>query len=161
MSTDYYPIQQPDDMPAREREDAMGAYFMMFASLAAGLPLPIINLIAATIYYHINKHKSRFVRFHSLQSLLSQLPVSLLNAGLVVWAITLFKQDFNVDSSFLIYLSIVLLANLVYLGFSIVAAIEARKGRMYYFVFLGRFSYDIVYKVRDEHETMFRNNPPT
>lgn len=161
MSTDYYPIQQPDDMPVREREDAMGAYFMMFASLAAGLPLPIINLIAAIIYYHINKHKSRFVRFHSLQSLLSQLPVSLLNAGLVIWAITLYKQDFNVDYSFLIYLSIVVLANLVYLGFSIVAAIEARKGRMYYFFFLGRFSYDIVYKVKDEHETMFRNNPPT
>ncbi|MER3330225.1 MAG: DUF4870 domain-containing protein, partial [Candidatus Kapaibacterium sp.] len=85
MSTDYYPIQQPEDLPAREREDAMGGYFMMFASLAAGLPLPIINLIAAIIYYHVNKHKSRFVRFHSLQSLLSQLPVSLLNAGLVIW----------------------------------------------------------------------------
>lgn len=161
MSTDYYPIQQPDDMPAREREDAMGAYFMMFASLAAGLPLPIINLIAATIYYHINKHKSRFVRFHSLQSLLSQLPVSLLNAGLVIWAISLFKQDFSIESSFIIYLSIAIIANLVYLGFSIVAAIEARKGRMYYFFFLGKFAYDIVYKVRDDHETLYRNNPPT
>jgi len=161
MSTDYYPLQQPEDMPAREREDAMGAYFMMFASLAAGLPLPIINLIAATIYYHINKHKSRFVRFHSLQSLLSQLPVSLLNAGLVIWGITLFKQDFNIESSFIIYLSIVIIANLVYLGFSIVAAIEARKGRMYYFIFLGQFAYDIVYKVKDDHEAIYRNNPPT
>lgn len=161
MSTDYYPIQQPDDMPAREREDAMGAYFMMFASLAAGLPLPIINLIAATIYYHINKHKSRFVRFHSLQSLLSQLPVSLLNAGLVVWAISFFKYDFNFDNTFLAYVIVVIIANLVYLGFSILAAIKARQGRMYYFLFFGRISYEIVYKVREEHETMFRNNPPT
>lgn len=161
MSTDYYPIQQPDDMPAREREDAMGAYFMMFASLAAGLPLPIINLIAATIYYHINKHKSRFVRFHSLQSLLSQLPVSLLNAGLVVWAISFFKYDFNFNNTFLAYVIVVIIANLVYLGFSILAAIKARQGRMYYFLFFGRFSYEIVYKVREEHETMFRNNPPS
>lgn len=160
MSTEYYQIQQPEDLPAREREDAMGAYFMMFASLAAGLPLPIINLIAAIIYYHVNKHKSRFVRFHSLQSLLSQLPVSLLNAGLVVWAISFFKYDFNFDNTFLAYLIVVLMANLLYLGFSIVAAIKARKGLMYYFIFFGKLSYEIVYKIKEEEEQIYRNNPP-
>lgn len=161
MNTEYYPLQQPDDLPAREREDAMGAYFMMFASLAAGLPLPIVNLIAAIIYYHINKHKSRFVRFHSLQSLLSQLPVSLLNAGLVVWAISLFKYDFKFDNTFLAYLIVVILANLVYLAFSIVAAVKARKGRMYYFLFFGKLSYEIVYKIKDEgEERIFENSPP-
>jgi len=65
----YHPVEQPDEIPIREREDAMGAYLMMFAALAAGLPLPIINLIAALVYFYINKGKSRFVRFHSLQSL--------------------------------------------------------------------------------------------
>ena len=50
----YHPVPQPDDIPVREREDAMGGYLMMFAALAAGLPLPIINLIAAIIYFYIN-----------------------------------------------------------------------------------------------------------
>ncbi|MCH8330385.1 MAG: hypothetical protein IH946_03240, partial [Bacteroidetes bacterium] len=50
----YHPLPQPDDIPTREREDAMGAYLMMFAAVAAGLPLPIINLIAAIIYYYVN-----------------------------------------------------------------------------------------------------------
>lgn len=160
MEAEYYPIQQPDDLPAREREDAMGAYFMMFASLAAGLPLPIINLIAAVIYYHINKHKSRFVRFHSLQSLLSQLPVSLLNAGLIIWALTYLEFDALLDNTFWAFLIVVILANLLYLGFSIVAAIRARNGRMYYFIFFGKFSYEIVYKIKEEEAKIFKNNPP-
>ena len=60
----YHPVEQPDDIPTRDREDAMGAYLMMFAALAAGLPLPIINLIAALIYYFTNRAKSRFIEFH-------------------------------------------------------------------------------------------------
>ncbi|MCH8319303.1 MAG: hypothetical protein IIA88_12580, partial [Bacteroidetes bacterium] len=45
-TTKYLPVPQPDEIPTREKEDAMGAYLMMFAAIAAGLPLPIINLIA-------------------------------------------------------------------------------------------------------------------
>ena len=71
---EYYPLPQPEEIPEREKEDAMGAYLMMFAAVAIGLPLPIINLIASFIYYYINRKKSRFIHFHSLQSLLSQIP---------------------------------------------------------------------------------------
>ncbi len=68
---EYYPIPQPDEISVREKEDAMGAYMMMFASAGIGLPLPIINLIAALIYYYVNKDKGRFVRFNTLQSFFS------------------------------------------------------------------------------------------
>ena len=61
--TAYIEIPQPDALGEREKEDAMGAYFMMFAALASSLPLPIINLIAAIVYYYINRKKSRFVHF--------------------------------------------------------------------------------------------------
>ena len=47
MSRIYAEIPQPEEVSTREREDAMGAYLMIFGALAAGLPLPIINLIAA------------------------------------------------------------------------------------------------------------------
>ena len=47
----YHPVEQPDDISLRDREDAMGGYLMMFAALAAGLPLPIINLIASIVYW--------------------------------------------------------------------------------------------------------------
>lgn len=55
----YVKLPQPQDLSEREKEDAMGAYLMMFAALATSLPLPIINLIAAIVYYYINRKKRK------------------------------------------------------------------------------------------------------
>ena len=51
---------------------------MMFVTAAFGLPLLILNLVAAIIYYIVNRSKGRFVHFHTLQSLYSLIPVNLL-----------------------------------------------------------------------------------
>ena len=32
----YHPLSQPDELTSREKEDAMGAYLMMFASIEIG-----------------------------------------------------------------------------------------------------------------------------
>ena len=146
----FYPIPQPDEIPVREREDAMGAYFMMFATMAIGLPLPILNLVAAIIYLYINKSKSKFVYFHSLQSLLSQIPTTLLNAGAVDWGIWVIFFDAPFDDLFKGYLVMTIIANIIYITYSIIAASKARKGRFYYFVFFGRLSYIASYSVRDK-----------
>jgi hypothetical protein len=53
----YHPVPQPEELSNKEKDDAMGGYLMMFAALAVGLPLPIINLIASIIYYYTNKKK--------------------------------------------------------------------------------------------------------
>ena len=76
-------LPHPHEISKKEKDDAMGAYLMMFAVWAAGLPLPLLNLIAAIIYYFINKKESRFVAFHAYQSLITQVIVSLLNASLI------------------------------------------------------------------------------
>lgn len=166
----YHPVPQPDDIPLREREDAMGGYLMMFAALAAGLPLPIINLIAAIIYFYINKAKSKFVAFHAYQSLISQIPTTLLNAGLVFWTIRLFfyqsvrfNEVFFVGSEYEIYwgyLIMVIIANLLYMIFSLIAAFKARKGQFYYFLFFGKLSYHYAYRIRENNDKEVVNNPP-
>ena len=86
-------IPQPDEVSDREKEDAMGAYFMMFAGLGLGAPLPLINLVASVVYWAIHRRKSRFVAFHSLQSLLEQIPVTLFNAGLIAWLLVILFTD--------------------------------------------------------------------
>ena len=159
----YHPVSQPDEIPLRDKEDAMGAYFMMFASVAVSLPLPTINLIAAIIYYHLNKKKSRFVRFHITQSLFSQLPLTILNAGAVFWAARIFFSHYDFTSdTFWGYIIAVLITNIIYFVFSIVAAVKARKGEYYYFIFFGRYSYEKVYTVRegDDGEKQTVNTPP-
>jgi len=158
---EYLAIPQPDEVSIEEREDAMGGYFMMFASLAVGLPLPIINLIAAIIYYGLNKKKSPFVHFHSLQSLISQIPTSLLNAGLVFWFLRImFYGNQEFDDTFMGYFWTVILANILYFVFSIIAAVRARKGRFFYFVFFGRIAYEMAYIKKDQNDKAAPVNKP-
>jgi uncharacterized membrane protein len=155
----YYPVPQPDQVTRRERDDAMAAYLMMFASFAVGLPLPIINLIAAAIYIFINKG-NRFVRFHSLQSFYSQIPVTLLNSVLWVWVVVyLLIMGYSADDTFWSFLLFVGVVNLLYTIFSIVGAIRAYHGRFYYFIFFGRLAYMQAYK-KDLKKNDIINEPP-
>lgn len=161
MTVDNYEsIPQPDEIDIREKEDAMGAYLMMFAALGAGLPLPILNLIAAIIYYYINKGKSLFVRFHALQSLISQLPTSLLNAVAVFWGLRIIFLDYPFTDVFKGYLWLVGIANLLYVVFSLIGAVKARKGEMYYFILFGRLSYQSVFKKKSFEQNRIVNQPP-
>lgn len=119
----------------------MGAYLMMFAAFAVGLPLPVINLIAALIYYFVNRKKSRFIHFHCLQSFLSQIPTTLLNWGLLYWGLQVYFFHNHLESNFFFaYIVLVIIANLIYVIFSIVAAVKARKGNFYYFIFFGPYA---------------------
>lgn len=149
-SESYYVLPQPHELSEREKEDAMGAYLMMFASLATSLPLPIINLIAAVIYYYINRKKGRFIHFNCLQSLLSQLPTTLVNWGLLYWGLQIFFFDnYELSDYFYAYLGFSIIANLVYFIFSLVAAVRARKGIFMYFIFFGPYAYQKVYARRN------------
>ena len=172
-SAQYYDVEQPEEIPTRDREDAMGAYLMMFGALAAGLPLPIINLIAAIIYYVVNAKKSRFIKFHALQSLLSQAPTTLMNAGLLYWTLhAIFNHGFGkdviidgfpeMDQLYWGYLWTVVAANLLYVIYSIVGAVKARKGQFYYFVFFGKLAYHFAYRVKlsDFEPKQTLNKPP-
>ena len=138
-------IPQPEDIPKRERDDAMGAYLMMFAAWAIGLPLPSINLIAGFIYHFVNRKKSRFVAFHSFQSLITQTILTLFNASLLAYAIhILYSPSLNfsdIQTSCWAYFGFVIVLNLIYTIFSLIAMNYARKGNFYYFWVFGRLSF--------------------
>ncbi|HSV91425.1 MAG TPA: DUF4870 domain-containing protein [Desulfobacterales bacterium] len=158
------PLPQPGDISQREKDDAMASYLMMFASWAVGLPLPLVNLIASVVYYAVNRKASKFVAFHSLQSLLSQVPVSLLNAGIVGWGIGLLVKGDAGDGlwPFLGYVFFAVAVNILYLVFSIVALVQANKGRFSYIPFFGRIAFDRHYgapAVERERPTWV-NRPP-
>ena len=160
---EFYPLPQPSEIPVREKEDAMGAYLMMFAAVAIGLPLPVINLIASTIYYIINRKKSRFIHFHSLQALLSQIPTTLVNWSLVIWAITIFfREDWKLTPEFWGYAIFAGLVTLLYFIVSLIAAFKARQGKMYYFLLFGKLAYETAFKVRtdDDKNSGPVNKPP-
>ncbi len=155
-------LPQPDELPKKIRDDAMGAYLMMFAAAGLGLPLPIIGIIAAVIYHFTNKNKSRFVAFHSLQSLLSQLPVSLMNIGLVIWFLSnIFRENGEFTDYFWYYLAFTAFWNLIYFIFSLIGAVRAYHGRFYYFWFIGPIAFDRYYGSRAKKDPVsYTNTPP-
>ena len=55
----------------------------------------------------------------------------------------------------------VIIANLLYFIFSIIAAVKARKGQFYYFIFFGKLAYQKVYAIKDTAEEIkIVNKPP-
>jgi uncharacterized Tic20 family protein len=152
-------LPRPSDITQREKERAMAAYLTMFATTAFGLPLPFLNLIAAWIYHHYTKRTSPFVSFHSYQSLILQFVISGLNGVVVGWAVySFFTQNFT--ELFFAFLISTGIANLFYLIFSIVAAVKAYKGKMFYFFFFGKVAFIRGYKSYEEKKEMDINKAP-
>ena len=48
-----------------ELEAASNSYLMSLLAVMAGLPFPIINLLATAVFYLANRHRTYFVRWHS------------------------------------------------------------------------------------------------
>jgi uncharacterized membrane protein len=157
-------IPQPDEIPDRQKEDAMGAYLMMFASLALGLPIPLFNLIASVIYFFVNRKSGLFVAFHALQALLTHIPVVLLNAGVIGWLIGILVVSPNTfPPAFFWYLFFSVLANLAYIIWSIVALVHARRGHFIYMPMIGRLCFARYYGPDAEARRAARtwqNRPP-
>jgi uncharacterized membrane protein len=160
LQDNFLPLPQPEEISIREKEDAMGAYFMMFATLAVGLPFPLLNIIAAVIYLLLNKDKSRYVFFHSLQSLYSQIPVSVLNGILVIWLVISLIPHPDFTREFISFAIMCGAVNIVYITFSIIAAVKARRGIFYYFVFFGKIAYRQAYSKKTKEKVMPVNMPP-
>lgn len=151
-------LPNPSEIGHREKERAMAAYLTMFATTAMGLPLPFLNFVAAWVYHHYTKRTSPFVSFHSYQSLILQFIISLLNGAAVVWAIYSLIQG-NFTNLFYSYLIFIAAINLTYFIFSIIAAIKAYQGKMYYFFFFGKIAFIRGYRSYDTQEKAINKAP--
>jgi uncharacterized membrane protein len=155
-------IPQPGDLTEREKEDAMGAYLMMFAAWGAGLPLPLLGLIASLIYFYVNKKTSRFTAFHAYQALLTHIPISTLNAACVIWGFLLFfVEKWHPNRHFWAFCLFCSIWNALYMIFSIIACVKAHKGRFYYCWVFGRLAFATYFSPsRLESKREERNVPP-
>ena len=111
-----------------ELEGASNSYLMSVVFLTFALPLPLINLIATWVFYHANKKNSEYIKWHSIQALLSQVSLFIINTILFVWAVLLFFQVYAIDNYFIAYGITVFLFNTWEFISTIDAAIKTRKG---------------------------------
>ena len=120
-----------------ENERASNSYLMSTIAVIVGLPLPIVNLIATTIFYFNNRSSTYFVRWHCLQALLSQILIVGVNSIGFSWTMTIIFGDNTVSNSYIAYIITIVFFNLVDFFANIYAAIKTRKGNHIVFWFIG------------------------
>lgn len=111
-----------------EAEKASNSYLMSLIALIAGLPLPIINLLATLIFYLGNRKGTFFVRWHCTQALLSQFSLLLMNSVGFWWTMSIVFSPTSISNSFIAYIMVVLIFNLAEFIATIYTAINTRKG---------------------------------
>lgn len=111
-----------------ENEKASNSYLMSLIALVAGIPLPIINLLATVIFYINNRKGTYFVRWHCTQALLSQISLFFINSICFWWTIAVLYTSSEPTVYYFTYLSIILLLNLIEFIATIYTSIQTRKG---------------------------------
>ncbi|WP_137401596.1 DUF4870 domain-containing protein [Echinicola rosea] len=111
-----------------EAEKASNSYLMSLIAVIAGLPLPIINLLATLIFYLGNRKGTYFVRWHCTQALISQFSLFVINTIGFWWTLSLIFKDTELSNSYIGYVIMIVLANLTEFIATIYSAIQIRKG---------------------------------
>ena len=120
-----------------EKEKASNSYLMSLVALIAGLPLPIINLLATFFFFIANRKGSYFVRWHCTQTLLSQFALLGVNSVSFWWTISILFSDEKVSNEYFAYVFTVVLFNILEIISTIYAAIQTRKGKHVDFLLFG------------------------
>jgi hypothetical protein len=116
---------QPSD---HEAEKASNSYLMSLIAIIAGLPLPIINLLATGIFFLGNRKGTYFVRWHCTQALLSQASLLFINSYGFWWTISVLFTETEASNDYIAYLLAALLFNIVEFFATIYTAVQVRKG---------------------------------
>jgi uncharacterized Tic20 family protein len=111
-----------------EAEKASNSYLMSLVALVAGLPLPIVNLLATLFFYLANRKGTYFVRWHCLQALFSQLTLLCMNSVCFWWTIAIIFNGQQPTNYYFGYLFTVIFFNLLEFISTIYSAIQTRKG---------------------------------
>jgi uncharacterized membrane protein len=126
-----------------ELESASNSYLMSLIAIIAGMPLPILNLIASVAFYFGNRNSTHFVRWHCTQALLSQLCVFFVNCIAFWWTISIIFFDDEMTENYIIYIVAAIIFNLIEFIATISTAIDVRKGKHVKWPVLGTLTDDI------------------
>jgi uncharacterized membrane protein len=111
-----------------ELQQASNAYTMALVSVIAGLPLPIVNVIASLIYYATQSKSSYFVRWHCIQAILAQTIMLPFNSLAFGWTLKIIFTSKEPSLWYFTYLFSVVLFNVIEFISVLITAASVRKG---------------------------------
>ncbi len=110
-------------------EKSSNVYLMSLVGVMAGLPLPILNLLATIIFFIGNKKAQPIVKWHCIQGMISQFVLFIFNSVSFWWTISILFYKEEITNNYLSYLIFVIILNVVELTSTIYTAIKVRKGQ--------------------------------
>lgn len=111
-----------------ESERASNSYVMSLVALLAGMPLPIINLLATFFFYIANRKSTYFVRWHCTQALLSQFSLLFMNSAAFWWTVSILFSDEQLSGDYIAYIITVVVFNITEFIATVYTSIQTRKG---------------------------------
>jgi uncharacterized Tic20 family protein len=120
-----------------EAESASNSYLMSLVAVIAGLPLPIVNLLATFFFFVANRKKTFFVRWHCTQALLSQLSLFFMNTVGFWWTISIMFFDESVTNNYIGYMMVIFFFNVAEFIATIYTAVKTRNGKHVEWFFYG------------------------
>jgi len=117
---------RPDDY---ESEKASNSYLMSVVAVMAGLPFPVVNLLATAFFYAANRRARYFVRWHCMQALLSQVAMLAMNGPALYWTLSIVFGGGTVTNLYLSYILTIVFFNLLEFIATVYAAVQTRRGR--------------------------------
>ena len=127
-------LVQPSE---HEAESASNSYLMSLIAVIAGLPFPIINLLATLGFYLANRKATYYVRWHCTQALFSQLSLLLMNSVGFWWTISILFSSETLSNHYIAYMISAFVFNCIELIITIFTAIQTRKGKHVEWYFYG------------------------
>jgi hypothetical protein len=118
----------PYDPGEHEAEKASNSYLMSLIAVIAGLPFPIINLLATVLFYLGNRTGPYFVRWHCIQALLSQFSLLFMNSFGFWWSISIIFSSELISNQYISYIITALVFNIIEFIATVFTAIRTRKG---------------------------------
>jgi Zn-dependent protease with chaperone function len=111
-----------------EAESASNAYLLSVVLLVVGAPLPILNLLASVIFYLSSRRGSPFVRWHSMQALLTHMVVVPVNSVFLWMTLAILFGYREPDNFYIGWILFMVGLNAAKMIGSIYSAIKVRRG---------------------------------
>ena len=127
------PFQRIEDIVPHEdeKERASNCYVMSLVAVMIGLHMPIINLAATGIFYLMSRKGTFFVRWNSIQALVSQVPLFIMNNILFWWTVRILFCFTDLSSAYIAYFITVNLYNIYDFVETVRSAVQTRKGKIH------------------------------
>lgn len=123
-------VKQTDEfIYPHEYEQASNSYLMSVVSVIAGLPLPIINVLASIGYYLAQRRSTYFVRWHCIQAILAQAIMIPFNSIAFGWTIAIILEDKEPSFIYFMYIFTIVFLNVFEFFAVVITAAKVRSGK--------------------------------